>query len=99
MALEWARKTIEANARRRRDHPYRHVPQNAPLLFVDEVAEMLGCSVDQARRIPRDQLPARRGPGKLLLYLQEDVLRYVRELGPRADRYVDHRRRNVGGPA
>lgn len=48
------------------------------VLFVEDVAQMLRCSVDQVRRIPRSDLPAYEGPGKHLLYLREDVIRYVR---------------------
>ncbi len=30
------------------------------------------------RRVPRDQLPVYRGPGRSNLYLREDLRRYVR---------------------
>ncbi len=48
-------------------------------LVIEQVAWLLCCSIDQARRIPRDELPAYRGPGKRLLYLREDVLRYMKK--------------------
>jgi hypothetical protein len=48
-------------------------------LVIEQVAWLLCCSIDQARRIPRDELPAYRGPGKRLLYLREDVLRYIKK--------------------
>jgi hypothetical protein len=51
------------------------------ILTVEEVALILRCKVDTARRIPRDQLPAHPGPGRHRLYLREDVLAYVRRLG------------------
>lgn len=54
------------------------------ILTVEEVAAILRCSVDQARRIPRTELPAYVGPGKFVLYFREDVLRYLRNR-PRKD--------------
>ena len=67
---------VEACAAERREHPFRFADKD--VLYVQNVAQMLGCSVDQARRIPRNELPAYRGPGRWLLYLREDVIRYVR---------------------
>ena len=55
-------------------------------LVVEQVAWLLCCSVDQARRIPRDELPAYQGPGKRLLYLREDVLRYMKKCPVRSQR-------------
>jgi hypothetical protein len=60
----------------RRGHPYRFADRD--VFYVENVARMLGCSTDQARRIPRNQLPAYSGPGKRLMYLREDVLEYIR---------------------
>ena len=62
----------------RRKHPYRYVDVNSgPCpLFVENVAQMLGCHVDFVRRIPRKQLPASR-VGRRVIYLREDVLRYI----------------------
>jgi hypothetical protein len=57
--------------------PWGFAPRYEELLTVSEVAGMLRCSIDQARRIPRDQLPARKGPGKYLLYLKKDIMRYI----------------------
>jgi hypothetical protein len=51
------------------------------ILVVEDVARILRCTVDTARRIPRDQLPAYPGPGRHRLYLREDVRAYVRSLG------------------
>jgi len=72
----WALRFAETCEAERRNHPYRFADKE--VFFVSNVAQMLGCSVDQARRIPRNELPAYRGPGKWLLYFREDVIRYVR---------------------
>ncbi len=48
------------------------------VLTVEQVAGILRCSVDQARRIPRTELPGYDGPGRYVLYFREDVLRYLR---------------------
>lgn len=50
------------------------------ILGIENVAHILRCSVDKARRISRHELPARKGPGKALLYLRSDVLDFVRNL-------------------
>lgn len=72
----WVRRFTEAVAADRRKRPYLHADPD--VFFVENAAQMLGCSVDEARRIPRTELPAHRGPGKRLLYLRDDVMRYVR---------------------
>jgi hypothetical protein len=51
------------------------------ILVVEDVARILRCTVDTARRIPRDQLRSIPGPGRRQLYLREDVLAYVRSRG------------------
>ena len=48
------------------------------ILVVEDVARILRCTVDTARRIPRDQLRSISGPGRPQLYLREDVIAYVR---------------------
>jgi hypothetical protein len=63
----------------RKLEPWRYVPPDAPIIFIENVAQMLGCSIDTVRRIPRNQLPARRGASKRLLYLRADV-KYVENL-------------------
>jgi hypothetical protein len=65
----------------------RVVPRSE-ILTVTHVAAFLQCSVDAARRIPRAELPARQGPGKVLLYLREDVISYVMRLPVRGRRTV-----------
>lgn len=59
-------------------HPERFHADDPDVLTVDKVAAMLRCSVDQARRIPRTELPAYQGPGKYLLYFRQDVMSYLR---------------------
>ena len=58
-----------------------HIGADRDVLVVEDVAHILRCTVDTARRIPRDQLPAYPGPGRRTLYLRDDVLAYVRSLG------------------
>src|SRR5581483_7003252 len=48
------------------------------ILDVYQVALLLRCSVDQARRVPRSDLPVYRGPGRARLYLADDLMRFVR---------------------
>jgi hypothetical protein len=64
------------------------VVPRSEILTVTHVAAFLQCSVDAARRIPRTELPARQGPGKVLLYLREDVISYVKRLPVRGRRTV-----------
>lgn len=47
------------------------------LMFVENVARMLGCNVDFVRRIPRHALPASR-VGQRLIYARADLEAYVR---------------------
>ena len=61
------------------------------ILVTEDVARILHCAVDTVRRIPRDELPVYRGPGRYNLYLREDVIRYVRTrrvIGPNIDRML-----------
>ena len=48
------------------------------ILVIEEVARLLHCSVDTLRRVPKEELPAYRGPGRKHLYLREDIIRFVR---------------------
>ena len=48
------------------------------VLVIEDVARLLRCSVDTLRRVPKDELPVYRGPGRKHLYLREDVIRFVR---------------------
>lgn len=56
----------------------REVLEQATFLTVEEVAFLLRASVDTVRRIPRDQLAARVGPGKSLIYLREDLMAFLK---------------------
>jgi hypothetical protein len=58
-----------------------HVGADPDILVVEDVARVLRCTLDTARRIPRDQLRSISGPGRRRLYLREDVLAHVRSLG------------------
>jgi hypothetical protein len=49
-----------------------------PILSIEDVAEMLNCSVDKVRRISRSKLPCMR-EGRRNVYLLEHVIEYVRE--------------------
>ncbi len=67
------------------------VVADADILVTEDVARMLHCAVDTVRRIPRDELPVYRGPGRYNLYLREDLIRYVRTrrvIGPNIDRIL-----------
>ncbi len=53
-------------------------PSDPDILTVEEAARILRCTVDTLRRIPRDQLPVYRGPGRKNLYLREDLMQFLR---------------------
>lgn len=57
-----------------------YIGADPDVLVVEDVARVLRCTVDTARRIPRDQLPAYSGPGRHRLYLRDDLMTYVRAL-------------------
>lgn len=61
----------------RQAEPNRFVTAQDGHLFVENVAHLLGCSVDFVRRIPRNELPAAK-PGKRIIYLRDDVTNYLR---------------------
>lgn len=61
----------ERRERRRERNLY-----DADILDVEGVADLLRCSVDHVRRIPRTELRARR-VAKRILYLREDVKSYL----------------------
>ena len=62
----------------RRRHPERFHATPEGILTVDQIAVLLRCSVDQARRIPRTELPAYQGPGKYVLFFRDEVTSYLR---------------------
>lgn len=75
--IEYAEQLSEAYIRRK---PSRLGAMLGEVLDVVEVAAMLRCSIDTVRRISDASLPCRVGPGKCVLYLKEDVLRFVKSL-------------------
>lgn len=52
--------------------------QDVDVLTAEETALLLRCSLDSNRRLSREELPARVGPGGQLLYLHDDILDYLR---------------------
>jgi hypothetical protein len=58
-----------------------HIGADPDILVIEDVARILRCTVDTARRIPREQLRSIPGPGRRQLYLREDVIAYVRLRG------------------
>ncbi len=73
---------MKSEGQARRDGMVSPAPQAGPsdpdILTVQEAARILRCRVDTLRRVPRDQLPVYRGPGRSNLYLREDLRQYVR---------------------
>jgi hypothetical protein len=77
-----------------------HIGADPDILVIEDVALLLRCTVDTARRIPRDQLRPNSGPGRRQLYLREDVVAYVRFRGrpsPIADLLLAQARAAVVG--
>lgn len=73
-AISTAAREREAEEKRKR--PYLYVQPTDDILFVENVAQLLGCSVDYVRRISRRELRAARC-GARLQYLREDVVAYT----------------------
>lgn len=48
------------------------------VLTIEGLAEYLHCAVPTARAIPPTELPRRSGPGRRVLFLKDDVHRYLR---------------------
>jgi len=48
------------------------------VMTVEGVANFLHCSAQAVRGVPEADLPRRRGPGRRLLFLKEDVIAYLR---------------------
>lgn len=71
------RQQREQLAADRRKRPHLFVQPGDDILYVENVAELLGCSVDYVRRIPRRELPAARC-GPRLQFLREDVIAFLR---------------------
>lgn len=49
------------------------------ILSLPEVALILRCTEDTARRIPRSELGVYLGPGRARLYLRDDIKHYLRQ--------------------
>jgi hypothetical protein len=81
--LDIAERQRQRAAEDRRKRPYVYTKPTDDVLYIQNVAELLGCSIDHVRRIPRRELPAAR-VGPRLQFLREDVialLRRRRDLG------------------
>ncbi len=55
-----------------------HKAAASDILVIEDVAELLHCSVDTLRRIPKHQLPAYSGPGRKNLYLRDDIIKFLK---------------------
>lgn len=55
-----------------------HKAADSDILVIEDVAEILHCSVDTVRRIPKHQLPAYSGPGRKNLYLRDDIIKFLK---------------------
>ena len=73
---KYSRKLKERNEEMRKQHPYMFVTPTDNIIFVENVANMLGCGIDHVRRIPKLELPTSK-TGRRLNYLREDVENYV----------------------
>jgi hypothetical protein len=61
-----------------RNRKIAHINADPEVLVIEDVARMLRCAIDTAKRIPRNELPSCRSPGRRVLYLRSDVLNYLR---------------------
>ena len=71
---EWLKRSTD---NLRKNEPHRFVTPSDNVLFIENVANMLGCGVDHVRRIPKHELPVAK-IGKRVTFLREDVENYVR---------------------
>ena len=55
-----------------------HKAVDGDILVIEDVAELLHCSVDTLRRVPKHQLPAYSGPGRKNLYLRDDIIKFLK---------------------
>ncbi len=77
-SAHWQRELLATLARRQSLGSTPRYHSDAEILSIENVAQILNCSVDRVRRISRKELPARSGPGRGLLYLREDLISYVK---------------------
>jgi excisionase family DNA binding protein len=71
----WAERLAKDEVRLRAAYPQLY--WDPDVLVIEQVAQIMRCSVDTVRRVVRNDLPYHR-PGKQNLYFREDVLRYIR---------------------
>jgi hypothetical protein len=50
---------------------------HAGILTIQQTAVLLSCGVDTLRRIPIEELPTYVGPGRGVMYLMDDIKRYL----------------------
>lgn len=50
---------------------------HAGILTIHQTAVLLSCGVDSLRRIPMEDLPTYLGPGRSIMYLMDDIKRYL----------------------
>ena len=50
---------------------------HAGILTIQQTAALFSCSVDTLRRIPIEELPTYVGPGRGVIYLMDDIKRYL----------------------
>lgn len=55
-----------------------HKTADKDILVIEDVAEILHCSVVTLHRIPKHELPAYSGPGRKNLYLRDDIIRFLK---------------------
>lgn len=70
-------KRREHEKEERRKKPYLFVNENSDLLYIENVATLLGCNKQTVHRIPRHELPYSK-IGARNQYLRTDVLKYVK---------------------
>ncbi|MBO6864174.1 MAG: helix-turn-helix domain-containing protein [Alphaproteobacteria bacterium] len=61
----------------RRKYPHRYVRDTDQIIYIENVADMLNCSVAKVRTIPSSELP-RTKVGKRLVFHRAEVEEYVR---------------------
>jgi hypothetical protein len=53
-------------------------PANKDILSIEEVAAIFKCGISSVRRISPEDLPRCEGPGRNLLFLHEDLVKFLR---------------------
>lgn len=86
LMLSLAERVADNSTRLRAMYPQLYWDRD--VLVVEQVAQVMRCSLDTVRRIPREELPYSR-TGKHNLYFREDVLRYLRSRRVSAAMNVD----------